>query len=140
MPMPKNAINLRIESNFFGVLGIGTRGIKLGLSKVYAFFDLDNTTELNLVLSDDKYIAELNQRFLGCPGPTNVLSFPSNEPKYLGDLIVSIPAVVREAFLYEQDRENYFWRMTLHGFLHLLGYEHGLAMDNLTEKLLQLVD
>lgn len=84
---------------------------------------------------DDAEIARLNREFLGLPGPTNVLSFPADDPArpdYLGEIALSVDALAREAVLHGQDLEEHLLRLLAHGVLHLAGYEHGPAMDAMT--------
>ena len=61
------------------------------------------------------------------------LSFPGEEPGWLGDLVLSVDTLARETFLYNQDLHQYTIRLLAHGFLHLLGHDHGLEMDSLTD-------
>jgi len=91
--------------------------------------------ELSIV--DDESIAELNRNFLGVSGPTNVLSFPGthpDDPGYIGEIALSAPAAYREAVLYGQDPAAHLARLLAHGLLHLAGFDHGEAMEALTEK------
>lgn len=89
--------------------------------------------ELSLRIVDDREMAELNGSFMGCLGPTNVLSFPGGEEGWLGDLVLSAETLAREAHLYNQDPWEYTVRLLAHGLLHLMGHDHGPAMDDLTE-------
>lgn len=91
---------------------------------------------------DDAAIAWLNREFLGLPGPTNVLSFPASDPgrpDYLGEIALSVDALEREAALYGQDLEEHLVRLLAHGVLHLAGYEHGAAMEAMTEMAVEAV-
>lgn len=102
--------------------------------RLLAFLDLQDYA-LELQLTGDREVAELNQRFLGLPGPTNVLSFPTeDEEGFLGSIVVSVQAVVREAHLYAQPTREHLLRLLAHSVLHLAGYEHGPLMDELTEN------
>lgn len=76
-----------------------------------------------IVLVDDCGIASLNKRYLGCDGPTNILTFPDEE--FGGALFLSLDACAREARIFGQDRRAYFLRLLAHGFGHLPGFEHG---------------
>lgn len=92
---------------------------------------------LGLRVVPDMEMAALNARFLGLPGPTNVLSFPANDPDqpdYLGDIAIGAETVAREAFLYGQDPARHLARMLCHGILHLAGLDHGPEMFDLTES------
>ena len=92
--------------------------------------------EFDLQVAGDAAVAALNREFLGLPGPTNILSFPAEDParpEYLGELALSLDAVGREAFLYGQPPGLHMARLLAHGFLHLAGLEHGPLMESLTE-------
>ncbi len=81
--------------------------------------------ELWLVLANDAFIQELNHQFRGKDKPTNVLSFPSDEEDgYLGDVIVALETLQREAQEQGKSLEHHFMHMLLHGVLHLQGYDH----------------
>ena len=102
-----------------------------------------NTFSLKLV--DDREIARLNQEFLGCTGPTNILSFPADvegggsdhaeedSVVFLGELALSVDALGRETDLYGQDPVEHLARLLAHGLLHLAGYDHGEEMYALTD-------
>ena len=93
----------------------------------------------DLELADDTRIARLNQEHLGCKGPTNILSFPSENPEFLGDLVLSVHTLERETFLYGQDPVEHTARLIAHGLLHLLGMDHGTEMERLTEAAMESV-
>jgi len=91
-------------------------------------------------LVDDREIARLNSEFLGCYGPTNVLSFPAedeggerDEEGALGEIALSVDALGRETDLYGQAPVEHLARLLAHGFLHLAGYDHGDDMYGLTD-------
>jgi probable rRNA maturation factor len=95
-------------------------------------FGLDEW-ELSLRIVDDREMADLNGQYMGCLGPTNVLSFPGGDDGWLGDLVLSAETLVRESWLYNQDTHEYTVRLLAHGLLHLLGHDHGPEMEALTE-------
>ena len=71
----------------------------------------------------------LNEAYRHRSGPTNVLSFPcENTPEMeiplLGDLVICAPVVMREAREQHKTPEAHWAHMTVHGSLHLLGYDH----------------
>ena len=105
------------------------------LERLLSALGLDGAgVELRLV--DDAAMARLNQEFLGLPGPTNVLSFPAEdpeEPAFLGELALSVDTLTREAHLYGQPPGRHLVRLLAHGLLHLAGYDHGPVMEELTE-------
>lgn len=99
----------------------------------------DLPVELSLV--DDTRIAAHNSRFLGCPGPTNILSFPAPEPvdNTAGEsgetpaaaLMLSVTTLHRECLLYGQPPAEHALRLLAHGVVHLLGHDHGEEMERL---------
>ena len=81
-------------------------------------------SEVTIRLVDTAESHELNLTYRNKDKPTNVLSFPSEEDIFLGDIAISFNTLVKEAE--EQDKEFYhhFIHMLIHGVLHLLGYDH----------------
>lgn len=88
---------------------------------------------VSLLLGDDASIAELNQQFRGKAGPTNVLSFPpapgTNEPGFLGDIALAAETIVEQAQFQGKRFENHAAHLVVHGFLHLIGYDHEKSAD-----------
>ena len=91
--------------------------------------------ELSILFTDDKRIADLNNRYLGRKGPTNVLAFPMQEvptseyeSPMLGDVVISVCAALRESEEFGENLEYTIDRLLIHGLLHLLGFDH--EVDN----------
>lgn len=83
---------------------------------------------VSVVLADDAALRRLNRTFRGKDKPTNVLSFPDvAEP--LGGMAVGYQTVISEAKEQNKQFVNHAKHMILHGFLHLLGYDHILKRD-----------
>ena len=84
--------------------------------------------EVSLLFCDDARIRELNQQFRDKDGPTNVLSFPGPDTvetaAFLGDIAIAYETVAREAQEDSISLEQHCRHMIVHGFLHLLGYDH----------------
>ena len=107
---------------------------------------------VNVVLTDDNDIAQLNSQYRKMSGPTNVLSFPFQQdfsvqvPHFprneLGDVIISVETAERETVDYGQTLYHRLCWLIVHGILHLLGYDHerskadALEMYELEEQLL----
>lgn len=101
------------------------------------------TGEVVITLVDDARIHEINREYRGVDRPTDVISFAMNEagegepeifmdeeeledfPNALGDIIISIPRTKEQAVEYGHSFERELGFLTVHGFLHLLGYDHG---------------
>jgi probable rRNA maturation factor len=81
-----------------------------------------------VVLADDLRLHDLNKRFRGKDKPTNVLSFPDPEAPF-GGIALSIETIRREAREQGKPFINHSKHMILHGFLHLLGYDHQRVKD-----------
>ena len=79
-----------------------------------------------ILLTDDDAVAELNQRFRGKAGPTNVLSFPApdNREGHLGDIALAYGVCAREAAEQGKSLAHHLQHLVAHGVLHLVGYDH----------------
>ncbi|MGQ0742464.1 MAG: rRNA maturation RNase YbeY [Alphaproteobacteria bacterium] len=77
-----------------------------------------------LLLSSDAHLKELNHLFLGKNAATNVLSFPSRQPDYLGDVAIAFGVAAGEAHRQGKPLAHHVAHLALHGVLHLLGYNH----------------
>ncbi|HUU84713.1 MAG TPA: rRNA maturation RNase YbeY [Phycisphaerae bacterium] len=88
--------------------------------------------ELHVALVDDATIADLNEKYRGHPGPTDVLSFDLAEPgaKVLdGQIVVSVETARREAVERRHSAEAEVLLYCIHGTLHLLGYDDATPED-----------
>lgn len=106
--------------------------------------------ELSLIFVDEKSITDLNERFLGGSGPTDVLSFPVDDdivpvgrqpdeggrgpgadiendepPALLGDVVIAPLVAQRQAPEHENSTDEEIAALVIHGVLHLLNYDHG---------------
>src|SRR5580700_7611310 len=91
-------------------------------------------TELAIVLTDDSAIRQLNRLWRGTDAATNVLSFPSkqktaDEPAHLGDIVLAYETIAREATAEGKPFAHHLAHLTVHGFLHLIGYDHDKDAD-----------
>ncbi|MBC7810268.1 MAG: rRNA maturation RNase YbeY [Burkholderiales bacterium] len=89
---------------------------------------------LTIAVVDNDTVAGLNQRFRGIDAPTDILSFPSDEPtifvednsvvRYLGDLIIAYPYASAQAERLGHALMDSLALLVAHGTLHLLGFDH----------------
>ena len=93
--------------------------------------------ELTILLADDAALKALNSRFRGKRKPTNVLSFPSEDPAYLGDIAIAHETVAREAKAQDKSFAAHAAHLAVHGVLHLVGYDHESAADALAMETLE---
>lgn len=86
--------------------------------------------EVSVVLTDDAAIRRLNRDWRGIDKPTNVLSFPAAEmpargaPQMLGDIVIAYETLARECAEEGTAFPHHLAHLAVHGFLHLLGYDH----------------
>ncbi|MBS0386712.1 MAG: rRNA maturation RNase YbeY [Proteobacteria bacterium] len=85
---------------------------------------------VSVLLGDDAAIAGMNREFRGREGATNVLSFPPAQPdppgpgRFLGDIALAAETIVEEAQFQGKSFDAHAAHLVVHGFLHLLGYDH----------------
>jgi len=95
--------------------------------------------EIALVLSGDRAVRTLNARYRGEDAPTDVLSFPGlGGDEGLGDIVISVETAERNARGLGRTLTQELDVLALHGFLHVLGYDHETddgAMDRLERRL-----
>ena len=99
-------------------------------------FDSSLPLSVNLSLSNDIEVHKLNKEFRGIDKPTNVLSFANIDDEFfelepdnaedveLGDIIIALETLQREAETKHISLKDHFCHLFIHGLLHLLGYDH----------------
>jgi probable rRNA maturation factor len=107
--------------------------------------------ELAVMLTDDSGIRTLNANWRGIDKPTNVLSFPAlqptgagspdDAPRMLGDIAIAFETTRREADDEQKPFDHHLSHLAVHGFLHLIGYDHekdddAAAMETLEQEIL----
>ena len=98
------------------------------LEKLVDFYKVKNP-EVTLAFINNAPMKQLNEKFLNKNKPTDVLSFPLNENGadgkfYLGDIIISAPYAFKQSASKDYGFERELEILAVHGFLHLLGFEH----------------
>ncbi|EJF87423.1 metalloprotein, YbeY/UPF0054family [Bartonella vinsonii subsp. arupensis OK-94-513] len=106
-------------------------------------------SEVSLLFTDNKHMAQINAQWRNKNKPTNVLSFPAFPLKagdppgpMLGDIIIARETVALEAKKEGKSFQDHLAHMIVHGLLHLLGYNHetddeALHMEKLEREILQ---
>jgi len=94
-----------------------------------ALSDYAPDSEIVIRIVDKPESAELNERYRHKNGPTNILSFPADVPEeyeldLLGDLVICAPVIAEEALEQHKTQLDHWAHITIHGVLHLLGYDH----------------
>jgi len=81
---------------------------------------------LSILLTDDRRMRKLHEKWMGEKGPTDVLSFPMEDPKILGDVAICVTMAARHS---PEDVMGEVIRTLIHGVLHLVGYDHVRTTD-----------
>lgn len=94
---------------------------------------------ISIILTNEENIQKINKEYRNIDKATDVLSFPMFQPdeideakkreEVLGDIIVCMPIVKKQAVEYEHSIEREFAYMLVHGFYHLMGYDHMVEED-----------
>jgi probable rRNA maturation factor len=97
-------------------------------------------TEWSIVLADDAFVRPLNAQWRGKDAPTDVLSFPQDEPvrpgvfaappPYLGDVVISVDTARRQAEELGHELTVELRVLLVHGLLHLIGFDHETGEDD----------
>lgn len=79
-----------------------------------------------MTLRDDAAIAELNREYLAHDGPTDVISFALHDAgdSPLGDIYIGFEQALRQADALDIAPHEELMRLTVHGVLHVMGYDH----------------
>lgn len=120
-------------------------------STVLNYAEQIEEVDLSIIIETDDTLHELNQQYRGIDAPTDVLSFSSDEidPEsgvhYIGDIIISYPRAEAQAQTGGHPLLNELTLLTVHGVLHLLGYDHEEPEDKLVmwkaqEEILKLLN
>lgn len=80
--------------------------------------------ELSVLLTDDNEMQGLNRDYRGKDKPTDVLSFPMDDARLLGDVVISMDTAKAQARDLGVSLDDEVARLLVHGILHLLGYDH----------------
>ena len=108
--------------------------VRAAAEKVGELYGVENG-EVSVTLTNNEYIHTLNKQYRGIDRPTDVLSFPLNESEepdvedgpdvnVLGDLVISVERAKEQAADYGHSVKREIAFLTVHGMLHLLGYDH----------------
>jgi probable rRNA maturation factor len=115
--------------------GLDRRLLRRRAGRILAALDRGDA-ELSVRLVDDAEIAELNARFRGKAGPTDVLSFSLLEGAHaerrgalLGDVVMGVGVAQRQAARGRRTLDDELARLLIHGVLHLVGHDHERAED-----------
>ena len=117
--------------------GVDLDGLKQVLQAGATLLEVPAETVVVLTLTGDEHLREYNRRYRGLDEPTDVLAFAAQEPPkdqrfqappgtehWLGDIVISLPRARRQAREAGHPVNHEVRLLAVHGFLHLLGYDH----------------
>jgi probable rRNA maturation factor len=123
-------------------LSIKRAYIKKVVETTLRHIDTQSDCEMGIACVDNGESHKLNLEYRGKDKPTNVLSFPSDLPDEMaqildifpiGDLVICIPVVLHEALEQSKAPLTHFTHMLVHGTLHLMGYDHETSDEDAEE-------
>lgn len=151
-PSPCPTIALVVESDLWAAAPEAEDTIRRAIAAAAAAApEATDDEEVSILLTDDAAIQELNRTWRGLDKPTNVLSFPAADappglsPRPLGDVVIAYQTLAREADTDQKLFLHHLSHLTVHGYLHLLGYDHesdaeAEAMERLERAILARLD
>ena len=105
-------------------MGKALPGVERLVRKAARAAPASGSRSLTIALADDRRVRALNARDRRKDKPTNVLSYPSGEKAFLGDVVLARQTVWREAREQKKTPADHVAHLVVHGTLHLLGYDH----------------
>jgi probable rRNA maturation factor len=129
--------DIQIDEQFQN--GVDATLIEQAVAAALAAEGVAGAIEVSVLITDDATLHRLNRDYRNVDAPTDVLSFADDEesdaapatfvrppdvPRYLGDLAISYERVIAQADEYGHSRARELAFLTVHGILHLLGYDH----------------
>jgi probable rRNA maturation factor len=128
------AVDVIVDSTLWAAEPAAEETVRCAIVQAAEFLS-EPDVELAVMLTDDAAIRSLNAQWRGLDKPTNVLSFPAPEalrgdaPVHLGDIAIAYETVAREAQQEGTPLWHHLSHLAVHGFLHLLGYDHESDQD-----------
>jgi len=138
----------------FGIEGVDEEFICFIFDVTLGLTTQNNNSEGGVILATDDQMRDMNKRYRGKDVTTNVLSFCNSEipelsgneadANYLGDIYISYPVLIAEAKKLGISHKDRFTQLLVHGFLHLLGFDHennadAKKMEDLEDQITQMV-
>jgi probable rRNA maturation factor len=144
------SIDILVQSPLWRAQAKAEAAVREAVSATAATLATKNV-ELAVMLTDDNAVRALNREWRGIDAPTNVLTFPVKQPRteeipaLLGDIVIAYETVARETAAQGKPFLHHLAHLAVHGFLHLMGYDHeterdAQAMERLERAVLARLD
>lgn len=124
------AVDIIVDSPAWAAAPDAAEIVRRAIAEAAIAVPPDANGEVAVALTDDATLRALNSQWRGLDQPTNVLSFPSaapargRTPVHLGDIAIAYETVAREARQEGKPFAHHLSHLAVHGFLHLMGYDH----------------
>lgn len=143
---PVPSIDIQIQSPLWDAQPLAAQTVRDAIAAAAATLSTADN-EVSILLTDDKAIRLLNREWRGIDKPTNVLSFPAATTKasirmpLFGDIVMAYETLKRECDDEDRIFLHHLAHLTVHGFLHLIGYDHQVEaqaeeMEGLESKIM----
>jgi probable rRNA maturation factor len=143
---PAPSIDIQIQSPLWDAQPLAAQTVRDAIAAAAATLSTADN-EVSILLTDDKAIRLLNREWRGIDKPTNVLSFPAATTKasvrmpLFGDIVMAYETLKRECDDEDRIFLHHLAHLTVHGFLHLIGYDHQVEaqaeeMEGLESKIM----
>jgi probable rRNA maturation factor len=146
-PKPKlvASVDIDVQSPLWAGQPAAEQAVRAAIAAAAALSTSDG--EVSILLTDDSAVRVLNREWRGIDKPTNVLSFPApknlsqGNAAILGDIVIAYETLKRESDDEDRDFLHHLTHLTVHGYLHLIGYDHqteaeAVAMEALESKIM----
>jgi probable rRNA maturation factor len=118
------AIDIKVASTLWQAQPAAEQTVRVAIAAAAGVLSTANG-EVSVVLTDDAAIRTLNRDWRKIDKPTNVLSFPAPKSAgMLGDIVIAYETLERECAAEDRIFLDHLAHLTVHGFLHLIGYDH----------------
>ena len=121
------SVDIRIDSRLWQAQPLAEQTARDAIAAAAAAMAVTEG-EVSIVLTDDAAIKKLNADWRGIDEATNVLSFPApkgpGDTKLLGDIVMAYETLAKECVDEDRIFLHHLAHLTVHGFLHLIGYDH----------------
>jgi probable rRNA maturation factor len=121
-------IDIQVASPLWAAQPLAEQTVRAAIAAARTARDTHNADgEVSVLLADDAAVRTLNRDWRSTDKPTNVLSFPAAKEtggKLLGDIALAYETLARECADEQRDFLHHLTHLTVHGFLHLIGYDH----------------
>ncbi|MFT4089655.1 MAG: rRNA maturation RNase YbeY [Asticcacaulis sp.] len=120
-------VDIEVEHEaWLDVLPEAGQCVQRAIEATFAHMQVTEQLDVVVLLADDAELKSLNKEFRQKNAPTNVLSFPAPDMMHphLGDMALGFETCVREAVEQGKTLKDHLMHLSVHGALHLLGYDH----------------